>query len=840
MRVARDELENGRLPRAERAYRAVLRQVPEEARHERIVGVQVRSLIGLALTEFESRGDLASALRRLDQAHETIERTAAEGLLAGVHGQRALMLLRVGEVPRALEALDQAASHLASAELHDQMAVLLNRGNVLLEQGQLAASADDFERVVALAYQAGDRTREARAQHNLGYVHFLLGSIPKALAMMEQAEQISPADEHPIGLLDRARVLREAGLVRDADVLLDRAARKLAEGKLFQDLGETELVRAECALLDGDPRTAKTLAGSALRRFRRRGNARWERNAELLALRCERRLAELRPGGPPKAALRALASRASELAQRCEREGRDDLVGPARLLAAEAGLRAGNRYIDKTILHAPIRSGDPVLHRLQAREVRALAALAEGDTRRAREQVRRGLAELGSYQNRFGSLDLRTASAIHGGSLAKLHLQMALQTARPSTVFNAIEAARAVSTRLPLVRPPSDARTAELLAHLRQVQEEIRLLAGDLAARDESTMLNTRARALRSAIRARAWEIEGEAGQLEASATFARVRAAAPDSAFVSYAQHRGRWVAVCGRGRTSTLCDLVEVSVVDELVQRVRADLDALALPHLARQIAFAISRSLTKSLQRLDDLLLAPLHIHDVPVTISASGSLGVLPWTLLGSRAEMPTVVTPSATSWLRHLDHPRPRRPQVIAIAGPALAQAEAEAERVKSVWTSGRLLSKDSATVAAAHRALQEANVVHFAAHGNHRQDSPLFSSLLLADGELYAYELDSATKIAGFVALSACEGSLATVRPGDEGLGLTNVLLQLGVSSVIGSVARVRDELAASVMSSVHHEMSRGVDSATALTRAQWQHRDSDVPVAFQSFGARW
>ena len=33
--------------------------------------------------------------------------------------------------------------------------------------------------------------------------------------------------------------------------------------------------------------------------------------------------------------------------------------------------------------------------------------------------------------------------------------------------------------------------------------------------------------------------------------------------------------------------------------------------------------------------------------------------------------------------------------------------------------------------------------MHVAAHGTHQQESPLFSSVRVADGPLYAYELDA-------------------------------------------------------------------------------------------------
>src|SRR4029078_9372167 len=102
-----------------------------------------------------------------------------------------------------------------------------------------------------------------------------------------------------------------------------------------------------------------------------------------------------------------------------------------------------------------------------------------------------------------------------------------------------------------------------------------------------------------------------------------------------------------------------------------------------------------------------------------------------------------------------------------------------------------LLTGDSATTDSLRQALARADVVHVAAHGTHQQEIRLVSSVRVTDGPLYAYELDAGDRPAPCVVLSACEAGLSTVRPGDEGLGLTRVLPHLGSWSVVaGSVLR--------------------------------------------------
>jgi tetratricopeptide (TPR) repeat protein len=804
---------------------------------ERAWAVVARTLISESAPRFDMTGDLEGALKLLSQATSLAEKLGAPSLLATVRGQRALLVLRSGDTRAALRAFDDAAALLEQAEPRDRAVILLNRGALHLEHADLARAEDDLRRSVGFSEELGDPVLAALARQNLGYVEFLAGRIPRALAALEEAQRSYPGDPHPITLLDRARVLREAGLVRDADELLEQAGAMFSRSRLFQDLGETEMVRAECAVVEGDPRRARTLAAAAHRRFARRGNVRWMRKAELLLLRCERFAADDKEPRSRRTALRGVAERADELAATCRTEGRRDLLRTAELVALECRLLVGETP------DAPVpalRASDPLQTRLHTREVRALAALGRGDLTRAAGQVRAGLAELGTYQHSFGSLDLRTASAVHGDAPARLGLAVALRSGSPAAVLHLVEQARAVSTRLPQMRPPGDDRTAELLSELRHVEEEARGLEGDVAALEELDALRARAERLQREIRGRAWEVEGEQGSAAASPRLGRVRDAAGEYgvAFVTFARHRGRWVAVSVCGRRSEIAELAEVSVVCGLVHRVRADLDALAMPAMPAPLRSSVRRSLHADLRRLDDLLLGRFRLGDRPAVLSCSGDLLFLPWGLLPTRLGVSTVVTPSAALWLARQSGRRPAEPRVVGVAGPDLRRSADEAELVQTIWPAGSALTGERATTARTHEALASADLVHVAAHGTHRQDNPLFSSVRMADGHLYAYEIDAG--LAGCVVLSACEAGLATLRPGDESLGLSHVLLQLGTSAVVAGVARVGDDVSAWLMERVHRQMQGGTDSATALALALRDTTESDSPAGFVSFGAAW
>ena len=839
--AARADSRHGQPARAAERYRA-LRTLIERSgdRRAAVSGHRVQVLLGLAAAEFEVSGRLPAAMRLLAQAERVADRAGASDLLASIRGQRGLLLLRNGRRREALRAFDAAAEVRESAELYDQISILLNRGVLHLDVGSLGQATEDFEECVAIARRSDDVDLLWKARHNLAYVDFLAGRIPRALAAMEEAEREMDVELRPMLMLDRARVLREAGLVSDADLLLDRAAADLRAAGLHQDVGETTLVRAECALVEGDPERARLLARTSEQLFARRGNVLWRRKAQLLVLRCDRARVDVRPARSRRVSLHQLAARARRLAEDCRAEGRTDLARPADLLALECVLRSGDGLDESLLRPVPVRATDPLPARLQAREVRALAALHRGDTRRAGAEVRRGLVELGSYQNGFGSLDLRTASAVHGIPLARLGLEVADRSGSAAAFFAALERGRAISTRLSPVGPPTDEHTASLLTALRRAEEEKRALEGDPQAGETLARLRTRTAGLQREIRARAWELEGGAEpESRASARVGAVRAAARarGTAFVSYVVLRGRLRAVLVTGRRPRMVDLASGAVVDELVQRVRADLDALAMPLLPPALVATVERSLRVGLARLDDLLLAPLGVDGSPLVVSCSSTLVALPWSLLPSRRGLPVVVTPGATAWLRAGPRARRTSPRVVSVAGPGLHRAEEEALRVQGIWPGGELLTGERAAAGAVRDALDSADLVHVAAHGTHQQESPLFSSLRLADGPLYAYELDADGGAAPCVVLSACEAGLATVRPGDEGLGLTNVLLHLGSCSVLAGVARVRDDVAARVMERVHRELAGGTESAAALAQAL---AAEDEPAPFVAFGASW
>lgn len=795
-------------------------------------GLHARVLVSLSLAEAEVNG-AAAARAIIEEAAVLADRLADRVLTVLVRSQRGALALREHDLQAAITEYAGALPALDAAPPFNQWVLLGNFAVAYLFTGDLRRARPLAERAIDVAGGAGLRREEAKARHNLGYLEFLAGDLPSALRQMAEARTISPDLPDGVGLLDRARVLAEAGLLREADSLLALAAETFARDRMTQDLGEVELQRAAGALAAGDIAAARRFAAAARTRFRKRGADRWRRSAELVLLQGD--LAALRPG-------RRLTGPAARLQQEFAAAGLPQLARTAALIRAQAHLLADEPAAARAALtdvDPPART-DPITARLPDHYVRAQLDVASGDRTAATRRITRGLTELARYQASFGSLDLASAAAVHGRQLAGYGIELARRSGRAAEVFTAAERARAVTSRLAPVRPPDDPAAADLVAELRQTVEALRPVEQDRRA---AAPLLARRAELERAVMARSWNTAGS-GTIDRLSKLSDLRAqlAADTTTMLSFVQAGGRLSAVTV-GRRLALYDIGAAGPIVEQVRRTRADLDVLAQPRLSGGIRAAVRSSLARSLDELDRLLVRPLAVDD-PLVILSTGALGQLPWASLPSLRGRTMAVAPSATKWLSS------RRPPdagtrsasgsgVVTVVGPELGRGEVEARAVAAAWPGAQTIAGAAATTAAFVDAVARARVLHVAAHGVHQSQSPLFSNVLMADGPVFAHELDRTARAPEHVVLSACEVGLATVRPGDEALGLASALLHLGTRCVVASVARVNDAVAEATMTCYHRLLAAGADSATALAQALCEV-DADVVPPFVAFGAAW
>jgi hypothetical protein len=735
-----------------------------------------------------------------------------------LHSQRALILLRVGDTARALAAFDTGIAMLSdpveTGKAH------INRGGVHLARGDGVRAAADFAVAVDLLNTVGNPVEAAMAEHNLGYADLLRGDLVSALAHMDAVRPtLLPLSQVGVAICnqDRAEVLMAAGLARSGLAALDEAARTFGQHRLTQRRGEAELTIAR-ASLGADPARALAAARAARSRFTRTRTPAHRVRAEALVLGAEVRLGRTQP---------SLVTRADTLAVELSRLEMPWWAIDARLDAALVASRRGDLDGARRRLAAirvPARA--PLGVRLRDRDVRAALAERSGRRTDALRHLRHGLADLHEWQSSFGSLDLQTMVTGHGRRLAIRGLRVAVASGKPDVLFEWSERARMLASRVQPVRVPGD----------EQVQADLQELRALATAEDASRRGAGRQAELRQRVRERAWQNRGS-GEYDEPVTLADLRARLGDRALVAHVVTSRQVAALVVTTDGASVIDLGPRAALDALTGGLLPDLD-MAAAELPGVFADAIRSELRSRLRRLDDLLMSPLRdaVGDRELVLTPSGVLASVPWTILPSNHGRSVTVAQSATSWLSRAGTPL-RSDSAGFVAGPRVAQAEAETTAAATTWPTAAVLHGPDATAEAVSKLAGSVDVLHVSAHGRHSSENPLFSGFELADGPWFGYDIDQLNAVPDIVLLSACEVGRSTLRGGEELIGMTAAWLHAGTRCVIASAAAINDAVAHDVLVAVHRELSSGQAPAAALARALAEVDPDGPPAPLVCFG---
>ncbi len=803
-----------------------------------------RVLISLANARSEVDGVVAG-LGVLDQVADPDDpEWAHRGLW---HGQRGLLLLRAGRLDEADEHLGRAAQLLGPDEPAELVRVLMNRGVLAIRRGQLDRAEADFRRSLTVAQEAGQTVQAAKATGNLAYLAYVNGDVPRALRLIDEAAVVLSAQSRTLGAVaavDRSHSLVAAGLLREASETLHDAAQLLGRAGLRQDQAEAELAAGEVARLQGDPSGARRLTQRAMTRFEERGATGWSLLAQL-------ELARLDVAGPPAAAT-AAAMTAAQLRPRLDALGLTEEAQVAHLLQI-SGLLAGGDVESALVVAGRdawtvtrSRSGARIATRMLAHETRAALVQASAGSAEAQRVRERGLRDLATWQSRLGSLDLLTSATSIGARLARDGLAEALKEGRVPGVYAWSERVRATSARIVPVRPPADPEASALLARLRQVRaaEREQRLGGQAI----DPHLAHESRRLEQEVRQRKWRQVGREQIIEPVGLDAVRAQLGSDGTLVSLMAVGDRVHALTLTGKRAHVRPVGTVAAMREAVFRVRADLDVLAGQVLPSALRAAVNGSLRAGLEALAPLAATEVRGDDLggPVVVVPAGLTAQVPWTLLPSLRGRPVCVVPSATWWVnaRTRSDDSDGTEREVFVAGPDVTRAVSEVTTCAQGAREGRVvvLTGASATAEATLAAMDGAAVLHVAAHGRHEPDNPLFSSLGLADGWLFGHDLDAVGTLPRQVVLSACETGVASMRPGDEALGMTAAFLHGGCLTVVGSVARVGDAAAECVAVEHHRGLRAGRPPASALADAleALARADGDDVAPTVCFGLGW
>jgi tetratricopeptide (TPR) repeat protein len=713
--------------------------------------------------------------------------------------------------------------HLGPVE---QASTLITLGLADLSLRRLDDATGHLERACEIARKAGLDAHLFKATHNLGCAYFVSGDVPRALRLMAEADAMPVEVSRDRAQLDHAEALLDAGLVEEAEELLRTALDAAREADHVLDVGDILLDLARCAVLREDRGSARRSAANAAEAFATRQAESRQALAELFLAGLD--LAEGRAADRALAATQRWRTPDPHSAEEVE----------ATLVAAEAEVLRGHPdrardelgHLRRTAtLRLPVR-----IHELY---LRALVAHETGDAAGFAAAVHTGSESLAAAQSAVQSLELRAALAQHGVRLAQLDLARAAASGSAGACIDTIERWRAASARAREVTISTDPRTTELI-------EELRWLSSPVGAQEtEAEERDRRIALLQREITRRAWhtDLNPDARPATETLTHERLVERLPaGTAYLAYAETGGEVYAV--------LTDATGVQVLRRIGSReevaaavatARRDLRGSAFAQREPALHEMLRRARAESATRLGEVLLGSLPElagHD-RLVVAPNPALHAVAWNALPQLGHRPVTVTPSATRWERHRSEAPLPLECLGAHAGPGLSGAQEEVRDIARLWSERGVAVRTpvgGSSTADVAGSLRSDDVVHVAAHGHHAGEDPLFSSLRLHDGPLFAHELVHDVR-ARHVVLSACDVGRARVRVGGEALGMTAALLAFGVRCVVAAVAPVADDASAAASLAYHDRLAQGADTAAALAHAVAVTPGAEPLVAFGS-----
>ena len=761
-------------------------------------------------------GRVPEGMRKLGQAASVLE---------GVSLGRALVR-RAWVTGHLLARFEESAADLRRARMlfagggdrvWEQRALNLE-GLVDVGLGDLEAAARAFSSYGALAASHGDDFDAGLAQHNTGWLGYVRGDLPLALELYADASARFDA----IGLTsidlvyDRCQAYLAAGLATDALAVVEDAL--VARPLLPREEADLLMAVAEAALAAGDWSRATSAASEAGRLMGRQSRHVHRLQADLLAL-----TARTEAGLPAAPLLRRTERLVARLREAQVAELPQALLLGARLAQAVRSPRAAalrESWLDEAAGFRRSQSGRiRVLGWLALAQRRALDADLGGVLRACDV----GLRALDEHRATLGSQELRAVASGHGARLAELGTRTALSSGEARRLLRWSERWRATSLTIPPAHDQHDPATTADLAALRAQHRRIADARADGAPTER---LEARATRLEQSVRQRMFHARGSGVTASALDVGALLDAlAVDDTMLVELVEVDGELHAVvAGRGRVRRL----DVGTADAAGKAV--DFALFALRHAGR----GRRSQLEVSGARLQQALLGRAldGVGDQRVVVSATSALQGVPWGLLPGLAGRPVTSTPSARLWMRARSGQAAQGGRRVMLVGPGLGSGGAEVPAVAAQDPAAEVLDGDLATVAAALAALDGAALAHVAAHGHFREDSPLFSSLTLADGPLLVHDLQGLRRPPHRVVLSACESGVMQPVGDQELLGLAAALLSMGTAGIVSSLAEVDDAATVEVMVALHAGLQAGGGLGEALLAARSAAAGDPVLVA--------
>lgn len=596
-------------------------------------------------------------------------------------------------------------------------------------------------------------------EHTLALLNRAVGDIPRALQYLRQARAHSPTDLLDPIQLDQAETMIAAGIHSEACSLFDN---------LRFHLGDTHPLRARldqhhaiAELARGGAERAAELAEAARVRFAESGDHRAAATCALTHLAASTIAPDYLTDDERSATYQVALSTSAELT----RAGLRDEADFARLLGVRLVIANGDLDLATALMPTTLASSHaPIEYWLLRQLCWAEIAMKRDKIDDVLIEAETAFDHVDRVRERSTGLSPVPIGAFYSRRLRDLALDVVVRLQEPGTLLDFTERAR--------------------VQRLKYAPER-----------------------------------EGTAPR---AVTLDQVVHAIGERALVSFVGGRDRLFALVATETEVRVVGLGTAEAAFEQARQLHADINAMAPDHLRPVLAEVIAKSAERRADRLDALLIRPLatHIADRELVVVPTGSLYSVAWSALATLRGRSVVVAPSVTAWLTAESAPRQRRSRVVFASGPGLPSATTELDMLARFHSDPVVISTSHASVTEVLKALDGANVVHIAAHGEHKPENALFSRLDLMDGPLFAHQFSGLRQPPQQVVLAACDLAGNRVAPDDDALGFADALLAAGVGTVIVSISRVGDEVTASTMRDYHQALAAEHSPAQALAKA--------------------
>lgn len=785
--------------------------------------------------------------------------------LAGLNWNLAIVYGRQGDDMGALEKFDQVLAFYQAQGAAGEWCLPMveqNRAIVLRNLGHFAVSIAASQRAAQLFAQLGQTAEHARAQQNLAVTYVTLGRYNEALELLDGASQVFLCDgRHADALMVELYVADCLLHLRRFSEVLEKCQAiqaRFAQSGTRLEIGQALL--QEGIAFAGLQRyvEALTFLQAAHTHFQAEGNAVWSACAEM-----ERAAILLHQGSYAESLQVSLTC--SDIFQVYELPVRR---AQACLLAARSALALRDEATVQRLLQQVFAISDhndiPTLayqgHYLLGDLCKQRAELAQ-----AQAAYDRAIQELERLRSNM-MVEFRADFLADKQTVYEDMVDLCLAQQAPDAGFAYAERAKSralldlLAHRVDLRLQPKDERDHQAIAqllHLRQERDRLyrrwesqtdlrqRGLVGSVAATgagDEQQKILVIEKQITAlwhkllvhnadyARDAALWQVYTEPVQAYLPA----------DTLLIEYFVVRGALVVfLVSHDRVQAIRLTIPLHRVIQLTQLLGLNLRSVMRSSPAQvasltQNAVGLLRQLYTALvapfaeylaqyQRLQIVPHGPLHylpfhaFHTGEQYLVEQVEISYLPGAdLLRYCTAVPSSVAPMTTVG------PRPELTSIVLghSFDDRLPHTRAEAEQVAQL-TGGQALLDATATTQAVRTLAEGCHLLHFATHGDFRNDNPLFSGLALADGWLTTLDIFNLRLRASLVTLSACQTGRHVIGGGDELLGLMRAFLYAGANSLVTTLWSVEDHSTASFMELFYTHLMNGATKGAALRQAQ-------------------